>query len=166
MYKLENRAVAGECKLHHEGLGRSAKVRESMEAAFRSFENNARRVAPGMHIGSKDYLLFLNDLQGKGPSDELSLAEFVGLCSAAANRPVLSSLVVPGIIRLSGTMDELRGLEDIMRVAKNAGAKKILLPMGAIKDLQNIPPELMGAVSPIFYMDGDAVDAAKKAVDW
>lgn len=165
VYKLENRAVAGECKLHHEGLGRSAKVRESMEAAFRSFENNARRVAPGMHIGSKDYLLFLNDLQGKGPSDELSLAEFVGLCSAAANRPVLSSLVVPGIIRLSGTMDELRGLEDIMRVAKNAGAKKILLPMGAIKDLQNIPPELMGAVSPIFYLDGDAVDAAKKALD-
>lgn len=165
VYKLENRAVAGEMKLQTEGLGKSKAVREAMDAAFRFFVGNGSRVAPGMHIDRKDYLLFLNDLQGKGVSDELSLAEFVGLASAAANRPVTPALVVPGIIRLSGTMDDLRGLEDIMRVAKNAGGKKVLLPMSAIRDLQGIPPELMDAVSPIFYMDGDPADAAKKALE-
>ncbi len=165
VYKLENRAVAGELKLNTQGLGNSRAVRESMDAAFKSFENNGRKVAPGMHIGSKDYLLFLNDLQAKGPSDELSLAEFVGLCSAAANRPVLSSLVIPGVIRMSGTMDELRSLEDIMRVAKNAGAKNILMPLGCIKELINISPEIVGAVNPIWYKDGDAVEAARKALD-
>lgn len=165
VYKLENRAVAGEMKLQTEGLGKSKAVREAMDAAFRFFVGNGSRVAPGMHIDRKDYLLFLNDLQGKGVSDELSLAEFVGLASAAANRPVTPALVVSGIIRLSGTMDDLRGLEDIMRVAKNAGGKRVLLPMSAIRDLQGIPPELMGAVSPIFYMDGDPADAAKKALE-
>jgi ATP-dependent Lon protease len=106
----------------------------------------------------------LNDLQKKGPSDELSLAEFIGLCSAACNRPVAASLAVPGIIRLSGTMDDVKDLEDILRVAKNAGAKKVLLPLSCIKDLQNVSAELLGSVSPDFYPDGDAVAAARKAL--
>ena len=68
------------------------------------------------------------------------------------------------VLRLSGSVDELRGLEDILRVAKNAGARKVLLPLGCIKDLQSIPQELMASVSPDFYPDGDAVSAAKKAL--
>lgn len=165
IYKLENKAVAGEFKFKTEGIGYNVAVRESMEAAFRFFGGNGGAVATGMHRKDKDYLLFFNDLQGKGLSDELSLAEFVGLCSAACNRPVTASTVIPGILRLSGTMDELRGLEDIFRVAKNAGAKKVLLPMGCIRDLQQVSSELLGSVSPDFYPDGDAVAAARKALD-
>ena len=165
IYKLENKAVAGEFKFKTEGIGYNVAVRESMEAAFRFFGGNGGAVATGMQRKDKDYLLFFNDLQGKGLSDELSLAEFVGLCSAACNRPVTASTVIPGILRLSGTMDELRGLEDIFRVAKNAGARKVLLPMGCIRDLQQVSSELLGSVSPDFYPDGDAVAAARKALD-
>ena len=165
VYKLENRAVAGDFHLQTEGLGGYKSVKEAIEAAWRYFESNAARVASGMHIGTKDYLLFFNDLQGKGPTDEASLAEFVGLCSAAANRPVLAALAIPGVLRMSGTMDELRDLEDIMRVARNAGARRILLPMSSIRDLQGIAPELISAISPDFYPDGDAVAAAKKALE-
>lgn len=163
VYKLENKAVAGSCHFQYEGIGlRSA--RESIDAAWSYFVNNANRVAAGMHLDKKDYLLFFNDLQAKGSSDEVSLAEFVGLCSAACNRPVAAGLAIPGVLRLSGSMDEVKGLEDILRVAKNAGVKRILLPFGAIKDLQAIPMELASSVSPDFYPDGDAVSAARKAL--
>ena len=157
--------MAGDFHLQTEGLGGYKAVKEAIKAAWQYFENNAARVAPGMHINKKDYLLFFNDLQGKGASDEVSLAEFVGLCSAAANRPVSAALVIPGVLRMSGTMGELRDLEDIMRVARNAGARRILLPMSAIRDLQGIAPELISAISPDFYPDGDAVAAAKKALE-
>ncbi len=163
IYKLENKAIAGKCHFQSEGIG-SRSSRESIDAAWNYFTNNANRVAAGMHLDKKDYLLFFNDLQSKGPSDEVSLAEFVGLCSAACNRPVAAGLVIPGVLRLSGSMDEVKGLEDILRVAKNAGAKRILLPFGAIKDLQSIPMELASSVSPDFYPDGDAVAAARKAL--
>ena len=163
VYKLENKAIAGSCHFQSEGIG-SRGARESIDAAWNYFVNNANRVAAGMHLDKKDYLLFFNDLQAKGPSDEVSLAEFVGLCSAACNRPVAAGLVIPGVLRLSGSMDEVKGLEDILRVAKNAGAKRILLPFGAIKDLQAIPMELASSVSPDFYPDGDAVSAARKAL--
>lgn len=163
VYKLENKAVAGSCHFQYKGIG-SRSARESIDAAWSYFVNNANRVAAGMHLDKKDYLLFFNDLQAKGPSDEVSLAEFVGLCSAACNRPVAAGLAIPGVLRLSGSMDEVKGLEDILRVAKNAGAKRILLPFGAIKDLQAIPMELASSVSPDFYPDGDAVSAARKAL--
>ena len=165
IYRLENKAVAGDFKLTTEGIGNNRPVKDSIEAAFKFFENNAARVAAGMHANERDYLLFFNDLQKKGLSAEVSLAEFVGLCSAACNRPVTSSTVIPGILRMSGTMDEVRDLEDILRVAKNAGAKKVLLPLSCIKDLQAVPTELIGSVSPDFYPDGDAVAAARKALD-
>ena len=156
--------MVGSCRFQHEGVGGSRAARESIDAAWHFFTVNAPRVAAGMHLDQKDYLLFFNDLQAKGPSDEVSLAEFVGLCSAACNRPVEASLVIPGVLRLSGSMDELKGLEDILRVAKNAGAKKVLLPLGCIKDLQDVSQELLGSVSPDFYPDGDAVAAARKAL--
>lgn len=164
VYKLENKTVAGSFRFENEGIGSNRAAKESIEAAWRCFENNGDRVAAGMHMRQKDYLLFVNDLQAKGPSDEVSLAEFVGLCSAACNRPVAASTVIPGIVRLSGSMDELKGLEDILRVAKNAGAKRILLPFSAIRDLQDVPMELASSVSPDFYQDGDVIAAARKAL--
>lgn len=164
VYKLENKAVAGEGKFSHEGIGNNRPVKDSVEAAHRLFVENASRVARGMHVGSKDFLLYFNDLQSKGLSDEVSLAEFVGLCSAACNKPVLDAMVVPGALRISGTIDDIRGLEDIMRVAKNAGAKRVLLPTSSIQDMQMVSPELVSGVSPVFYFPGDYVGAAQKAL--
>ncbi len=165
VYRLENKAVAGDFKLTTEGIGTNRPVKDSIEAAFKYFENNASRVATGMYALSRDYLLFFNDLQKKGLSAEVSLAEFVGLCSAACNRPVAAGMVIPGVLRMSGTLDEIRNLEDILRVAKNAGAKKVLLPSSCIEDLQTVPAELTDSVSPEFYPDGDAVNVAIKALE-
>ena len=73
--------------------------------------------------------------------------------------------MVPGVVRLSGTMDELRDLEDIFRVAKNAGAKRILLPNSSIAALQTVPADLLNGISPSFYPDGDMLAAARLALN-
>lgn len=164
VYKLENKAVNGNAAFRMEGVGSNREVRDALNAAFEQFKNCAPRLAAGMHVTSKDYLLFCNDLQAKGPSAEISLAEFIGLCSAASGRPVIAGLVIPGILRLSGSLEPISNLADVLRVAKNAGAKRILLPMSSIADLQNVAPELIGAVSPEFYETGDAVAAARRAL--
>lgn len=164
VYKLENKAVSGNAAFRMEGVGSNREVRDALNAAFEQFKNCAPWLAAGMHVASKDYLLFCNDLQSKGPSAEVSLAEFIGLCSAASGRPVIAGLVIPGILRLSGSLEPIGNLEDVLRVAKNAGAKRILLPMSSIADLQNVAPELIGAVSPEFYETGDAVAAARRAL--
>lgn len=164
VYKLENKAVTGEMRFSVEGVGHNKPVSDSLNAAFEQFKQNAPRLASGMNIASKNYLLYYNDIQNKGLSAELSLAELIGLCSAAANHPVMPGLVIPGILRISGTLELISNLEDVMRVAKNAGAKRVLLPMSSIADLQGISPELIGSVSPEFYNTGDIVSAAQKAL--
>lgn len=164
VYRLENKAVSGNAAFRMEGVGSNREVRDALNAAFEQFKNCAPRLAAGMHVTSRDYLLFCNDLQAKGPSAEVSLAEFIGLCSAASGRPVMAGLVIPGILRLSGSLEPVGNLKDVLRVAKNAGAKRILLPMSSIADLQGVAPELIGAVSPEFYETGDAVAAARRAL--
>ena len=145
VYKLENTAVAGEFKLKTEGIGNNRSVKDNIEAAFKYFENNASRVAAGMHSQERDYLLYFNDLQKKGLSAEVSLAEFVGLCSAACNRPVQASMVVPGVLRMSGTLDPITGLEDIMRVAKNAGPRGSCCRSAASRTSRTCPRSSLAA---------------------
>lgn len=163
VYRLENKTVKGSGKMETQGVGYQRAVRESVAAAWAYFQNNARQIVPGAKLLDKDYLLYYADTQGKGLSAEVSLGEFIGLCSALAERSVIESLAIAGEVKLSGTLGELTGIEDIFRVCKNAGAKKVLLPMDSIKDIQGVSRELLNHVQPIFY--NDAVDAAKKALD-
>ena len=159
IYKLENKAVQGSGKLQIEGV-KKREVKDTMNAAFEQFRTNAHNVSRNLHVNGYDFLLYFNDLQKRGASSEVSLAEFVGLCSAAAGRPVLGGMAIPGILRLSGTLDPINNLEEIYRVAKNAGATGVLLPMAAIQDLQAVPQSLLRSVKPFLYGNGDVVDAA------
>jgi len=163
VYRLENKAVRGSGKLEMQGVGNNRMLRESMNAAWQYFLGNAKRVVPGARLTDHDYLLYYNDVQSKTPSTEVSIAEWIGLCSALIDRQVTESTAVVGEIKLSGSMSEVHSVEDIIRVAKNAGARRILLPMQSMTDLMKVSGELLAAVQPVFYVD--AIDAARKALD-
>ena len=163
VYRLENKAVKGSGKIEMQGIGLNRPLRESMNAAWFYFQNNVRQVMPGARIGNVDLLLYYEDVQSKAPSTEISLAEFIGLCSALLDRPVAESMAIIGEIKLSGSMGEVRDLENIVRVAKNAGARRILLPTACMPAFMQVPGELLMAISPVFYLD--PIDAAKKALD-
>jgi ATP-dependent Lon protease len=163
VYRLENKTVTGSGRMETQGVGNNRPIRESVSAAWAYFQDNAKRIIPGCKILNKDYLLYYADTQGKGLSAEISLGEFIGLCSALAERSVIESLAIAGELKLSGSLGELTNIEDVLRVCKNAGAKKVLLPMDSIRDIQNVPRELLNYVQPIFY--NDPIDAAKKALD-
>ena len=163
VYRLENKCVRGTGKMDTQGVGNNRPVRECIEAAFRFYQENAKKILPGARVLDRDCLLYYNDIQSKGLSPEVSCAEFVGLCSALVDKQVMESTVIVGEIKLSGTLDEVAHLESIVRVAKNAGARHLLLPMQSMKDLMTVPGELLSAVQPIFYMD--PIDAVKKALN-
>lgn len=164
VYRLENRAVRGSGKFDQQGVGNfNRPLRDSLKAAWVCFENNAKNILPGVRISDKDYFLYFNDLQSRGGSVEVSIAEWVGLCSALLDRPVMESLAIVGEIKISGSMGEVMNLESILRVADNAGARKLLLPMDCMRDLVQLSGDLLANVQPIFY--NNPVDAAKKAMD-
>lgn len=166
VYRLENKLINGTGVLSFknvEGLARAPKsVKDSITAAFNYFEENSRKIISGAYEDF-DYSLYFNDLQNRGVSDEISVAEVVGLFSGLANRAVLPSLVICGKVVMSGSMMPITTeLDEIFVAAANAGAKKIMLPAESKDKYNKLRSDLKDEISVIFY--STPLDAAKKAL--
>ena len=104
----------------------------------------------------------LQDLNGVGMPTQISLAALVALCSAALNKPVVSSLAVLGNFSIGGTIMKVDELANTLQVCLDSGAKKVLLPITSTVDMVSVPPELMGKFNLVFYQSPE--DAIFKAL--
>lgn len=166
IYRLENKLVTGTGVFSFknvEGLARSPKsVRDSLTAAFNYFGENARKLIAGSYEDF-DYSLYFNDLQNRGVSDEISVAEVVGLFSGFANRATLPALVICGRVVMSGSMMPITTeLDEIFVTAANAGAKRIMLPAESKKKYEKLRKDLKEEIEVIFY--STPLEAVKKAL--
>lgn len=166
IYRLENKLVngSGSFKFKNvEGLAKSPKsVRDSLNAAFNYFREQAGRLVTGSYEDF-DYSLYFNDLQSRGVSDEISVAEVVGLFSGLANRAVLPALIICGRVVMSGSMMPITtDLDEIFVASANAGAKTIMLPAESKNEYDKLRTDLKDEISVIFY--STPLEAAKKAL--
>ena len=168
IYRLENKLINGTGSFSSknvEGLSRAPKrVKDSINAAFNYFLENAKEPL-SRHINAYDYTMYFNDLQNKGVSDELSVAEVVGLFSAVSNKPTIPSLVICGRVVMSGSMMPVTTeLEDIFVAVTNSGAKHLMLPAESRPAYDKLKKDLKNKVEVIFY--STPLDAANKALDY
>lgn len=166
IYRLENKLIKGTGTLNFknvEGLARAPKsVKDSITAAFNYFEDNAKKVVSGDY-GNYDYSLYFNDLQNRNVSDEVSVAEVVGLFSALSNKSVQPSTVICGRVVMSGAMLPIQTeIEEIFVAAANAGAKTILMPDDSKSQCKTLRSDLRKEIEIVFYKN--PLDAAKKAL--
>ncbi|WP_240628563.1 protease Lon-related BREX system protein BrxL [Bacillus salacetis] len=162
VYKLENQVVSGTGKFDKSGLGSHRGAKESLDTAFRYFTANSKSISNTISTKTKDYLMHISDLQGIGLTDELAIAELIGLCSGALEKPVQESMVVIGNMTVGGTISKVEEFANVLQVCVDAGAKKVLIPASSVVDLQTVPSDLLVKVQPIFY--SDATDAVFKAL--
>ncbi len=166
VYRLENKLIDGTGVLSFknvEGLSRAPKtVRDSITAAFNYFGQNAWKIT-NVSYENYDYSMYFNDLQNRGVSDEVSVAEVVGLFSGLANRAVLPSTVICGRVVMSGSMMPIMTeLDEIFVTASNAGAKKIMLPEDCRDKFDRLKFDLKDRMQVIFYKT--PLEAVKKAL--
>lgn len=162
VYKLENQVVSGTGKFDKSGVGSSREARESLDTAFRYFTSNSKSISNTISTKTKDYLMHISDLQGIGLTSELAIAELIGLCSGALDKPVQESTVVIGNMTVGGTIAKVEEFANVLQVCVDAGAKKVLIPASSVMDLQTVPPDLLVKVQPVFY--SDPIDAVYKAL--
>lgn len=162
IYKLENQVVTGSGKFDKSGLGSHRGARESLDTAFRFFTANSKNVSSSIRTKNRDYLMHVSDLQGIGLTEELGIAQLIGLFSAAMDKPVLDSLVVIGNMTVGGTIAKVEEFANVLQVCVDAGAKKVLIPAASAADLQIVPSDLLVKVQPIFY--AEPIDAVFKAL--
>ena len=166
IYRLENKLLVGNGTLSFkniEGIARAPKsVKDSITAAFNYFCENCGSILKERYY-KYDYSLYYNDLQDRGVSDEISVAEVVGLCSALADIPVRPCTIICGRVVMSGSMMPITtDLEELFVAVVNAGAKTVLLPDDCKKKYSALRKELKKGVTAEFYTT--PLDAAKKAL--
>ena len=155
VYKLETEVVPGSGKFEKTGIGTDRETKESIETAFRYFRANSKSISAGISTTTKDYLMNFQDLNGIGMTNSLSLATFIALCSAALNKPLVSSIAVLGEITISGAIIKPEELASILQVALDSGAKKVLMPITSAADFPSVPSELMGSFDIVFYQTAE-----------
>lgn len=162
VFKLETEMVSGSGKFERTGIGSDREAKESIDTAFRYLKANSKNISGSISTTTKDYLMHVQDLNGIGITNQLTLASLVALCSAAMSKPIVSSLAILGNLSIGGTIIKVEELANVLQVCLDSGAKKILLPITSAVDMGTVPPELMGKFNLIFYQSPE--DAVFKAL--
>lgn len=162
VFKIETEVVTGSGKLERSGLGSNREAKESINTAFNYYKANKKNISGSISVQNSDYLMHVQDLQGIGVANELSLAAFIALCSGSLKKPVQSQMVVLGSMSIGGTITKVEELANTLQVCFDAGAKKILIPMASAADLSTVPSELFAKFQISFYQNAE--DAVFKAL--
>jgi ATP-dependent Lon protease len=162
VFKLENQVVSGSGRFEKSGVGSQRDVKESLDAAYRYFTANSKSISGSIGIKTKDYLMHITDLQGIGITSQLAIAELIGLCSGALEKPVQESMVILGNMTVGGTISKIEEFANVLQVCVDAGAKRVLIPASSVVDFQTVPSDLLIKVQPVFY--ADPIDAVFKAL--
>jgi len=162
LYRIETQVTSGNGALKMSGVGSSAAAKEAIKVGFDFFKANAQHVSASIKAGDHDYHLHVVELHNTGPTQAMTLASFVALCSGAFGKPLQPQMVVLGSMSLGGNLVPVENLAESLQVALDAGAKRILLPMASVKDIPTIPGELFAKFQTGFY--ADPTDAVFKAL--
>jgi len=162
LYRLETQMTQGNGSVRFSGVGTSASSKESLRVAFDYFKANASRISVIPKAGDHNYHIHVVELQNSGPSESLTLTAVIALASALMKKHVQAQIVVLGSMSLGGNIIPAENLAESMRVALDAGAKRILVPSSSVSDIQTIPGELFAKFQTSFY--ADPIDAVFKAM--
>ena len=162
LFKIETQITKGTGKFEKTGLGNNRDAKESSETAFKYLKANGKSISGSISTVNNDYVVNYQDMKGIGMTSDLTLATLIAICSAALNKPVVSSAVILGNLSIGGTIIKVSELANILQVCLDSGAKKILLPITSASDLASVPSDLIGAFNLIFY--STAEDAVFKAL--
>ncbi|MFT9495895.1 protease Lon-related BREX system protein BrxL [Anaerosolibacter sp.] len=162
VFKLETQMVSGNGKFERTGIGSDREAKEAVDTAFKYLKANSKHISGTISTTTKDYLIHVQDINGIGMTNQLTLASLIALCSAAMNKPVVGSLGILGNLSIGGTIMKVEELANTLQVCLDSGAKKILLPLTSAADMGTVPPELMGKFNLIFYQSPE--DAVFKAL--
>ena len=161
-YKIEIQMTPGSGKFERTGIGSDREAREAVDTAYNYLKANGRNVSASISTLNSNYLMHVQDMNGVGMTKNLTLASFIGLCSAALSKPAVSSLAILGDLSIGGTIMKVDELANVLQACLDSGAKKILLPITSAGDLGTAPAELVGKFNIIFYQSAE--DAVFKAL--
>lgn len=162
LYRFETQMTSGTGKHSTSGFGTNSLAKESIKVGFEFFKMNLNKINASSKYSDHAYHLHCVELLNSGTSTNTSLAAFIAFCSMQLGKPALSQMVILGEMSLGGAVSPVDNLANCLQMAKDAGARKVLIPACSVGDIATVPPELFAKFQTSFYQD--PVDAAFKAL--
>jgi ATP-dependent Lon protease len=161
LFRVQAAAMPGGGKLQVVGITSKA-IKESARMAFDYLRINGKKVGLDRDLSSYDFnVQVMSPMSGKDTED-LGVAFYVALLSAAVNKPTAGALVVLGQMSIHGVLTRIEQLGDRLRVALDSGAQQVLIPTANASDLGSIPAEILDKIRVEFY--SEPAQAAFKAL--
>jgi ATP-dependent Lon protease len=161
LYRMQITATPGGHRFNVVGTAGKG-IRESARMAYDYLKANGKKIGIDRELTSYDVnVQVMSLMQGKDAND-LGIAFYIGLISALLARPVAGGLVILGQMSIHGVLSRVEGLGDKLRIAMDAGAKRVMFPTENRRDFAELPAEVIDKLQIDFY--SDPVQAAFKAL--
>lgn len=158
LYRIEGQISAGKGKV----TVADNKYKKTFDNAFNYLKINSKKINGALNISEKEFYLSVNDEKNVGFSENLTLSGFIAMCSSSLGRQILAQTVILGDMALSGSIFKIGDLASTLQIAREAGARKALVPLSNASDLAKLPQDILADVQLIFYQD--PIDAVQKAL--
>lgn len=162
LYRIQISVTPGGHRFNIVGTKGKA-MKEIARMAYDYLKGNAGKIGIDRDISSYDVnIQVMSLMQGKDAGD-IGVAFYIGLISALLGRPVGEGMVVLGQMSIHGVLSRVEGLGDKLRIAMDAGAKRVLLPTENKRDFADLPAEVIDKLIIEFY--SEPIHAAFKAFE-
>jgi len=140
----------------------SALMREALKAADAYLKAHIRDLGIDKDPKQYDFTVQAVNLNQAKEGAETAIAFFISMVSALLNRPTDPVSVVAGEMSVKGMLQRVTDLPERLELARDAGAKRILIPSENKRDLSEVPDEILNKLQPVFYTD--PINAAIRAM--
>jgi ATP-dependent Lon protease len=140
----------------------SSVMKEALKAADAYLKAHIRDLGIDREPKSYDFTIQAVNLNQAKEGAETAIAFFISLVSALLERPVDPTTVIVGEMSVKGLLHRVTSLPERLELAREAGAKRILIPSENKRDLADVPDDVLNALEPVFYTD--PVHAAIRAM--
>jgi len=129
------------------------RIRESGRMAYDYLRTTGRKIGIDRDLGEYDINIQLMSHGPSGDAPDLGMALYIALLSAILGRSIGAQLVVLGQMSIHGVLSRVDGLGDKLRVAMDAGARRVLIPTENSRDFASLPPEILDKLRIEFYSE-------------
>jgi len=138
-------------------------IKESARMAYDYLKANSGKMGIDRDISSYDMnIQVMSLMQGKDAGD-IGIAFYIGMISSLLGRPIGAGIVVLGQMSIHGVLSRGEGLGDKLRIAMDAGARRVLIPTENKRDFGELPAEVIDKLQIEFY--SEPAQAALKAFE-
>ncbi|MBI2837079.1 MAG: protease Lon-related BREX system protein BrxL [Acidobacteria bacterium] len=128
-------------------------IRESARMAYDYLRSNGKKIGIDRDLAEYDVNIQVMSLTSGKEATDLGMAFYIALLSATLGRQIGAQLVVLGQMSLHGVLSRVEGLGDKLRVAMDAGARRVLIPTENSRDFATLPAEVLDKLRIDFYSE-------------